>query len=99
MRLLLHSEEHEGEPIHAPGGVVITPQARAVCLELPGRHGGLVWNRPTAVKVQDASGQESFLPVVDVTRQAQISILVSAFLSTLLWVGIIWVVRKLVGKR
>jgi hypothetical protein len=96
---LLHSEDRVGEPIQAPGGVVVTPQARAICLELPGRRGGLVWNRPVAVKVRDASGQESVLPVVDVTRQAQVSILVSALFSALLWACIVWVIRKLVSRK
>ena len=99
MKVFVRHEERAGEPIRTPGGLVITPYARAVCLQVPGRRGGLIWNRPTAVKVQDASGQETLVPVVDVTRQVQISILLSALLSTLLWVGIVWVVRKLVSKK
>lgn len=38
-----------------------------------GASGGLVWNRPVAVHVRDASG-ESRLPIFDVTRRRQIAL-------------------------
>jgi hypothetical protein len=37
--------------------------------------GGVVWNRPVAVKVVTAAGVEYTLPVVDETRRRQIMIM------------------------
>jgi hypothetical protein len=48
----------------------IVLEARAFSLRLP--FGGLVWNRPVAVRVQTLSG-ESRLPIHDVTRRRQIA--------------------------
>ena len=60
-------EIRTGEPIH-PGNFDITPQAQVWRVRLPGRNVGLIWNRPKAVIVRSADGQESRLPVIDVTR-------------------------------
>jgi hypothetical protein len=53
----------------------ITPFSQAVKLMLPGSRGGLIWNRPVSVLVQGFDGSENVLPVVDVTRIAQIALL------------------------
>jgi hypothetical protein len=45
-------------------------EGRAV--RLGGRFGGLVWNRPVAVRVREAGG-ERLLPIRDVTRRGQIA--------------------------
>ncbi len=64
-----------------PGGTIqsgpnkITPFSQAVKLMLPGSRGGLVWNRPVSVLVQGTDGSENVLPVVDVTRIAQLALL------------------------
>ena len=50
----------------------ITPFSQAVKLMLPGSRGGLIWNRPYSVLVQGDDGSEQVLPVVDVTRIAQL---------------------------
>jgi hypothetical protein len=57
------------------GDVTVTPRARALVVRLP--QGGLVWNRPTAVTVQQA-GAIRHLPVVDVTRLLQLGVLALA---------------------
>lgn len=38
-----------------------------------GPSGGVVWNRPAAVRVRDESG-ETRLPIIDVTRRRQIAL-------------------------
>jgi hypothetical protein len=58
---------HTGEPIQV-GTFEITPQSRVTKIQLPGQHVGLIWNRPKAVIVRSSDGQESTLPVRDVTR-------------------------------
>jgi hypothetical protein len=64
-------------------GRTLTPEAQAVTLRLPGAHGGLVWNRPVAVRVQGPDGTVT-LPVPDVTRRAQLAMLVATGLL-LVW--------------
>ena len=67
-------ETMPGETIQA-GTNKITPFSQAVKLILPGAMGGLIWNRPVSVLVQGADDSEQVLPVVDVTRIAQLALL------------------------
>lgn len=68
-------ETRAGEPVIA-GGNVLIPMAKVLRVQLPGLPaGGLIWNRPSAVVVRDAAGQEQVLTVRDVTRQAQWTLL------------------------
>jgi hypothetical protein len=57
------------------GDVTVTPRTRALVIRLP--QGGFVWNRPTALTVQQA-GTVRHLPVVDVTRLLQLALLALA---------------------
>ena len=57
------------------GDVTVTPRARALVVRLP--QGGFVWNRPTALTVQQA-GAVRHLPVVDLTRLLQLALLALA---------------------
>jgi len=57
------------------GDVTVTPRARALVVRLPG--GGFVWNRPTAVTIEQA-GAKRRVPVVDVTRILQLALLALA---------------------
>ncbi len=59
-----------GAPIHV-GTATITVRSRALRVLLPRASGGLVWNRPVSVHVQNADGMDYDLPVRDVTRWAQ----------------------------
>ncbi|HSP94788.1 MAG TPA: hypothetical protein VLU06_09570 [Thermoanaerobaculia bacterium] len=52
------------------GGRLLVPISRTVTVRLPGRAGGLVWNRPLAVEVQESGGRR-FLSVPDWTRRLQ----------------------------
>ena len=82
-------ETHAGQPIEAANGLRITPFARSVTLRLPGFPSGIIWNRPTAVLVQSANGDEEVLPVQDLTRRRQLTYLgvglVGAALVWLFW--------------
>lgn len=54
------------------GDVTLTPQSQALMLRWP--NGGFVWNRPVAILVE-RDGQTERVPVVDVTRIAQLTLL------------------------
>jgi hypothetical protein len=60
-----------GEPVIV-GDVTLTPQAQALTIRW--RNGGFVWNRPVAVLVERL-GQTERIPIVDVTRGAQFTLL------------------------
>jgi hypothetical protein len=59
-------------------GVTVTPRSRALVVRWP--RSGLVWNRPTAVLVQQ-EGQTRRIPVVDLTRILQGGLLGLAVLT------------------
>lgn len=73
-------EYHSGEPLTI-NDMTVTPQSRAFSLRWP--NGGLVWNRPVAVIVE-RDGQVERLPIVDVTRYAQIALYGSALFFALM---------------
>lgn len=54
------------------GDVTVTPQSQALTIRWP--NGGLVWNRPAAVLVERGEQTER-IPIVDVTRIAQLGLL------------------------
>jgi len=60
-----------GNPLQV-GDVRVTPQSQALTLCWP--NGGLVWNRPVAILVEH-QGQVERIPIVDVTRVVQLSLL------------------------
>lgn len=60
-----------GDPV-AMGNVSVTPQSQALIIRAP--FGGLVWNRPVAILVQRGEQAER-IPIVDVTRVAQLGLL------------------------
>jgi hypothetical protein len=70
----------QGLPITS-GDVVVIPESRALVIRLP--FARLVWNRPVSVLTEHA-GQTVRLRVVDLTRVAQVSLLVGAGLWALL---------------
>lgn len=65
------------------GETEVTPYARATMVQFPGLLGGLVWNRPAGVLVKRSDGSEARLPIRDVTRLAQFSLLLLGFLGAL----------------
>ncbi len=74
-------ETHVSEPLSV-GGRQIVVRSRVLRLDLP-PFGGFIWNRPSAVLVRDAGGERT-LPVVDVTRIAQVALLGGAAFAALL---------------
>ena len=100
IRNLIHLENRSGAPMTI-GEVTITPQSQALSIRWPSRprgHApnqpppaslvGWVWNRPTAVLVEQ-KGQARQIPVVDVTRMAQLSFWAAAAV----FAGIAWLLR------
>jgi hypothetical protein len=79
---LISYENHAGDPIQI-GDVKISPIARALRIQLPGLKGGLIWNRPASVVVQTGEGEEQVMPVMDVTRLAQVMLLGIGLLGSL----------------
>jgi hypothetical protein len=65
------------------GEVTVTPQAQALIVRKP--HAGLVWNRPSAILVEQ-SGQTQRIPIYDLTRILQLSLFV---ISAACWIGIL----------
>jgi hypothetical protein len=60
-----------GRPIDA-GDLRVTPESQVVAIHLP--FGGAVWHRPTAVTVERAGQPALRLPIVDLTRVAQLAV-------------------------
>ncbi len=73
----------EGSPLQV-GDQTVTVVSRALRLTWPMGFGGIVWNRPVAVKIRTASGVEHVLPVVDETRRRQIAIFVLGLVGAIL---------------
>jgi hypothetical protein len=60
-----------GTPV-VQGDVTITPEAQALTIRLP--TGGVVWNRPSAVLIEQGD-RVARLPIIDITRLAQVALL------------------------
>lgn len=90
MTKLFDLETRAGEPIRA-GRTRLIPFAQTVQVQFPGPGGGFTWSRPTAILAQTTDGEEHVLPIRDVTRQAQLTLLALGFLGSIL-IG--WVYRK-----
>ncbi|MCJ7535558.1 MAG: hypothetical protein WA997_11075 [Anaerolineales bacterium] len=80
---ILVQQTSAGEPVEV-NGLTVYPVARSYRINMPGARGGIVWNRPLAVIVEDADGTRQILPVIDRTRQLQIAIFSAGFIGTLL---------------
>jgi hypothetical protein len=80
-----------GEPITAVG-CTITPQSQALVVRFP--YGGFVWNRPTAVLVQQGDQTEQ-IPIPDITRIAQIALLIATVSLTL----ILWLTNRSAKRK
>jgi hypothetical protein len=80
-----------GEAITA-GGRTITPQSQALVIRFP--FGGFVWNRPTAVLVQQGEQTEQ-IPIPDITRLSQLALLIATISLTL----ILWLTNRSVKRE
>lgn len=82
---ILSIETKAGKPVIV-GSTRVIPFARVLCIQFPGIHGGIIWNRPVSVLAATADGQEHVLPVSDVTRETQLKILGAGLVgSILIW--------------
>jgi hypothetical protein len=80
----LHIETFTSQPIKVKDSQ-IRLRSQVIQFRLPIGHGGLIWNRPTAVLVHTADGQDHILPVLDVTRIAVLALITFSFISTFLF--------------
>ena len=81
--LNIEQEVRSGETKQV-GDYKITPQTRVLKIQLPIFHAGLIWNRPKSVIVISPDGQESTLPVIDVTRYVIWGMLAGGILGTMM---------------
>ncbi len=72
---ILQIETQAGTPATV-GNLTVTPESQAFILRLP--FGGFVWNRPAAVLLE-MEGEQQHIPIVDVTRIAQLALAVFVF--------------------
>ena len=80
---ILIQETSAGEPVQV-NNLTVYPVARSYRINMPGARGGVVWNRPLAVIVEDNQGTRQVLTVIDRTRRLQIAILGAGLVITLL---------------
>jgi hypothetical protein len=79
----IEKEIQTGESVQV-GEYLITPQTRVWRIRLPGRRAGLIWNRPAAVRVRMPDGQETTLPIRDITRVMIWSMLAGGLLGAVI---------------
>ncbi|MAT95884.1 MAG: hypothetical protein CL608_01855 [Anaerolineaceae bacterium] len=70
----------QGTAVQTPHHTLI-PESQALIIKFP--YGGFVWQRPTAVLVQQGEQTRRY-PITDVTRLATWSVLAASLLVTLL---------------
>ena len=66
-----------GQPVTV-NDITVTPLAQTLTVRWP--QGGLAWNRPVALLVQQADTQQRRVPITDVTRLVQLALLGSGLL-------------------
>ena len=64
---LISYTEKAGPPLQVHSKK-ITPLHRVLQISPPGLPGGLIWNRPVGLLVEDEQGSQHRIPVTDVTR-------------------------------
>jgi hypothetical protein len=69
-----------GEPVKKDD-VTVTPISQALIITFP--YGGFVWNRPLAIEVDDGKTIKR-IPILDVTRIAQLSLIGVGFIFTIM---------------
>ena len=80
---LLRIQTLTGQPIKVKD-TQVRVRSQVVQLRFPFIHGGLIWNRPVAVLVRTANGQDQVLPVPDVTRNAVLMLFMLSLAGTFL---------------
>lgn len=80
---LVQFENRVGRAIES-GPYEIIPIEQSLQLQPPGMRAFMFWRKPSSVIVQHPDGTEEVLEILDVTRQAQISLIGITLLVTLL---------------
>lgn len=95
----LRLETRAGKITHT-NGRNITPFSQALILGFPGMPGGLIWNRPVSVLVREPDGSEIVIPVIDRTRQIELTLLgaVAGF-TLLMFISRALFIRKTPGEK
>ncbi len=78
-------ETQAGKPIIIEKTKII-PIAQVLQVQPPGFQSGLIWNRPTAVRVEKVDGSHELIPIHDTTRLAQIILAGLAAGVVIFWV-------------
>jgi hypothetical protein len=63
--------------------IILTPQSQALTIRW--LRGGLVWNRPLAILIQQGEHMER-IPVIDVTRVVQLGLLSLTVVFSVVWI-------------
>jgi hypothetical protein len=77
----LVQQTSSGEPIIV-GDLNVFPVARSYRINFPKDRGGVLWNRPLAVIVEDQHGSRQIIPVPDKTRRLQMAILAAGLFGS-----------------
>jgi hypothetical protein len=80
---VLRIETLTGQPIKVKD-TQLRVRSQVVKLRFPVISGGLIWNRPIAVLVHTADGQDQILPIPDLTRTTVLALLVLSLAGTFL---------------
>ncbi len=72
----------------------IIPQTQYIKVQTPGHHFGFLWNRPRSVIVRTADGQETTMPVTDVTRNIIWGMLAGGIIGAML-IGIMYRINEM----
>jgi len=81
---LLRIETLTGRPVKVKD-TELRVRSQILQFRFPVISGGLIWNRPVAVLVRTADGQDRILPIRDVTRTAMLVLAGLGFASTFLF--------------
>ena len=81
----LHINRRSGRPVEHYGRR-LTPEHLVIHLQFPGTQGGLIFNRPIAVRVEEQGQPPTLLPVINYTRLGQILLAGVGLLASFLFV-------------
>jgi hypothetical protein len=90
---VIQVQTQAGDPVFS-GGTKIVPFSQSVSVQAPGGHTGFIWNRPVSILTISATGEEQVIPVEDVTRRVQFSLLGVA----VAWALLLWII-SMISKR
>lgn len=83
---LIELKTETGNPLYV-GDCKLTPQSQA--LIIGGSSGGMVWNRPVALLVEQ-DGELKRFPILDLTRIIQLGLICSGLIFSIFSLGILF---------